>query len=75
MTKREEIMSKIEIGEKELNEKISHVNDWKESKEMRNILLNQIQMKRLEIGVYKGEVKVIDIYNKCRDKVKSYMNK
>ena len=74
MTKRESVMSKINKEESILNEMISHVDDWKGSKEMRNILLGQINRQKRKIDMLKGEVKAIDVYNKCKNKIKSYMN-
>lgn len=63
------IMSKIEDRRKEVKEMISWLNEWKDSRDMERILLNDIFKARIEINMLEMKLKVMKVIQGFKNKV------
>lgn len=63
------IISKIEDRRKEVKEMISWLNEWKDSRDMERILLNNIFKARIEINMLEMKLKVMKVIQGFKNKV------
>jgi hypothetical protein len=63
------IISKIEDRRKEVKEMISWLNEWKDSRDMERILLNDIFKARIEINMLEMKLKVMKVIQGFKNKV------
>lgn len=63
------IISKIEDRRKEVKEMISWLNEWKDSRDMERILLNDIFKTRIEINMLEMKLKVMKVIQGFKNKV------
>jgi len=54
----------LELKENEIEEMISWLEEWKDSKEIRNLLLSQIHKTKFDIKMLSIKLKVIDFINR-----------
>ena len=59
--KKESIITKIDDKKNEVKEIISWLDEWKDSKDMKQILLNNIRKIEFEIKMLETELKVINV--------------
>lgn len=63
------IKSRIERKNEEVKEMTSWLNEWKDSKDMTNILKNDIRKVKFEIKMLELELKAINVKDNFMDKV------
>lgn len=64
----EVINKKIEKKEELLKDMISNVNEWKDSKDMRDILLSQIRKEKFNLKVLNLRLRFVKFINNFRNK-------
>ena len=64
----EVINKKIEKKEELLKDMISNVNEWKDSKEMRDILLGQIRKEKFNLKMLNLRLRFVKFINNFRNK-------
>ena len=67
--KRDSIVAKIEARKEEVKEMISWLDEWKDSKDMENMLLNDIHRAKFEIKMLELKLKVMKVIQGFKNKV------
>lgn len=67
--KRDSIVAKIEARKEEVKEMISWLDEWKDSKDMENMLLNDIRRAKFEIKMLELKLKVMKVTQGFKNKV------
>lgn len=67
--KRDSIVAKIEARKEEVKEMISWLDEWKDSKDMENMLLNDIRKAKFEIKMLELKLKVMKVTQSFKNKV------
>lgn len=67
--KRDSIVAKIEARKEEVKEMISWLDEWKDSKDMENMLLNDIRRAKFEIKMLELKLKVMKVIQGFKNKV------
>ena len=72
---KDKIISKLQDNDKNLNEMISYADEWKDSKEIRNILLGQINDIRFERKILNIQLKVTNFIMFIQNKITNNVEK
>lgn len=71
----EVINKKIEKKEELLKDMISNVNEWKDSKDMRDILLGQIRKEKFNLKMLNLRLRFVKFINNFRNKTATKIRK
>ena len=67
--KKESIMTEIKDRKEEVKVMISWLNEWKDSKDMERLLLNNIRKAKFKICMLETRLKVINLMQEFKNKV------
>lgn len=67
--KKESIMTEIKDRKEEVKVMISWLNEWKDSKDMERLLLNDIRKAKFKICMLETKLKVINLMQGFKNKV------
>lgn len=67
--KKESIMTEIKDRKEEVKIMISWLNEWKDSKDMEGLLLNDIRKAKFKICMLETKLKVINLMQDFKNKV------
>ena len=67
--KKESIMTEIKDRKEEVKVMISWLNEWKDSKDMERLLLNNIRKAKFKICMLETKLKVINLMQGFKNKV------
>lgn len=67
--KKESIMTEIKDRKEEVKVMISWLNEWKDSKDMEGLLLNNIRKTKFKICMLETKLKVINLIQGFKNKV------
>lgn len=67
--KMDSIMKDIEARKENVKEMISCLDEWKDSEEIRNVLLGQIRKANFDISMMNAKLKVMNVISTFKNKV------
>lgn len=62
--RKEDLTKKIKVKNDELNNMLACLLEWKDSEDLKDLLLKQIHSKRMEIKMLNARLKVVNAYSK-----------